>query len=253
MNLILKPYKITNDIKLILTWTSDDDIEEAYDNIKDTYNLKKFRDIIKIVRLNYNIINEILLLNNTEQKYIKNLIKYIKKHDKELVLYTFKLFNNLINYISLKYCKIFITFDKYLKKSNQLDLNIEELVLYRGFNYRRYKPVIEKIKLLDIFDKYITECFLSTSIYINNAKKFMSKNEELENTIIWKININRNNFDKFYYSYLSKITHNITNLESESEQETEFLLNINIELTLINKYINNNITYYEWNYNEIKN
>jgi hypothetical protein len=81
----------------------------------------------------------------------------------------------------------------------------------------------------------------------------MSKNEELENTIIWKININRNNFDKFYYLYLSKTTHNITNLESETEQETEFLLNINIELTLINKYINNNITYYEWNYNEIKN
>jgi len=251
MNLLLKPNNITNDIKLILTWKSDDDIEEAYENIKDTYSLKKFKDVIKIVRLNYNIINEILL-NNIEKKYIKNLIKYIKKHDKKLVLYTYKLFNSLIEYISVKYCKIFITFDKYLKKTNQLDLNIQELVLYRGFNYTRYKSVIEKTKKLNIFDKYITECFLSTSIYINIAKKFMSKNEELENTVIWKININKNNFDKFYYSYLSNNSHNITNLDFESEFEIEFLLNINVELTLINKYINNNIMYYEWNYNEIK-
>ena len=107
--------------------------------------------------------------------------------------------------------------------------------------------------LLNILDKYITKCFLSTSIYINIAKKFISINEELENTIIWKININKNNFDKFYYSYLSKTTHNITNLESETEQETDFLLNINVELILINKYTKDNIMYYEWNYNEIKN
>ena len=118
MNLLLKPNNITNDIKLILTWKSDDDIEEAYENIKDTYSLKKFKDVIKIVRLNYNIINEILL-NNIEKKYIKNLIKYIKKHDKKLVLYTYKLFNSLFTSEGYEYDNIF-DWTKLKNKSNKI-------------------------------------------------------------------------------------------------------------------------------------
>jgi hypothetical protein len=254
----LKPYKNnSSEFKFLMTWTTDDDVDDTVDNILDAFQKSDINEIINIARLNYRFINEFLLdynyniFNITDMlkkynskitsSYIQSLIYYIKTERQELELFTtikktFKLYANLIQYLYYNYFKILNP------------LNINELVLYRGFNYNKYtKFMLDKTKLLNINDEFNTGCFLSTSIYENTAYRFVYNDSGLiENSIIWKINTN----NKFYYSYLSRDKHYFNDPLAVNQKEVEFLINMNAKLKLINKYERNNKTYYEWQFIE---
>ena len=73
--------------------------------------------------------------------------------------------------------------------------------------------------LESINDEFNTTYFMSTSIYETTAYRFIRNNN-----IIWKINIPKSKFNKFYYSYLSSKKHYFNNSLAKNQQETEFLL-----------------------------
>lgn len=252
MGYLLYPYDIADpEFKFILTWTAEDDNDDIIENI-----LEKSFD--SDVRLNYRFINELLLeynynisnITDMNKKYnlkiksyshIQSLIEYVEKERKDLnkfitIKHMFNLYVKLIEKLYYSYFTTFITIDKYSEV-------IDELILYRGFNYNNYtKLLLDKTKLLEINDEFITGCFMSTSVYETTAYRFARNGDN----IIWKINIPKS--AKFYYSYLSSNKHHFNNSLEENRQEVEFLLNINAKLKLINKYQKNDKSYYEWEF-----
>jgi hypothetical protein len=252
MSYLLYPYDINNpEFKFILTWTADDDIDDTIENILE--------DDPENIRLNYRFINELLLeytyniFNITDMNrkyngkikssYIQSLIKYVETERTDLDKFTivkkiFNLYVKLIERLYYSYFETFITLDKYHEEIN-------DLVLYRGFNYNKYtKILLDKTKLLNINDEFKTCYFMSTSVYETTAHRFIRNDDN----IIWKINIPKSS--KFYYSYLSSNKHYFNNPLAEKQQEVEFLLNMNAKLKLINKYQKNNNSYYEWDFIE---
>jgi hypothetical protein len=259
----LYPYDITNpDFKFILTWTTEDDNDDIIENIINTLTKSSnINEIIKDIRLNYMFINEFLLeytynifnITDMNKKYnfkiksnshIQSLINYVETERKdlnkfEIVKKIFNLYVRLIEYLYHSYFTTFIKLDEY-------SYITDELVLYRGFNYNKYtKLLLDKTKFLNINDEFNTSYFMSTSIYETTAYRFIRNNN-----IIWKINIPKSKFNKFYYSYLSSKKHYFNNSLAKNQQETEFLLNMNAKLKLINKYQKNNKLYYEWEFLE---
>lgn len=157
-----------------------------------------------------------------------NLLKYIIKITKESV-------NKFINSYNLNLISLKTYFDLYNKKSsNKNELN--DLYLYRGFNYSRYKP------LLDYIDEHKSDsaisipCILSTSVYKHIANNFIVGDRK----IIWQIKINNKDFEKFKYSYINTNNDtideiNLTNTDKSIVKETEFILNYGIQLKFIKK------------------
>jgi len=248
----LHPYDIAvPEFKFIMTWTAEDDIDDTIDNILETFEKTDINDIIKDVRLNYRFINELLIGYTYETKqnsYIQSLITYVDKERNDLnkrtvIKKTFNLYVKLIEYLYYNYFTTFITIDKYTD-------TIEELILYRGFNYSKYGKILEKTKLLNINEEFITCCFMSTSVYEDTARRFIYNDDETdtENNIMWKINIPKSKYNKFYYSYLSSDKHYFNNPSAIKQKEIEFLMNMNAKLKLIKKYEKYNISYYEWEF-----
>lgn len=256
----------TSVMKHIMTWTADDDFDDTYENLMDELD-KNGQLNIENIRLNYKFINEILLEFNynipnitsiyekytdTEKSYIQGLIKYIKENNEtpqniHLIKQVFITYADLIIYTYNNYFTTFISLENYFQQSIQF-YNVKQLTLYRGFNYDRYKLLLDATEKINIGETFNTGCFLSTSIYKHTAIKFIPPNNEIK--IIWKINIKPDKYQKFYYSYLSNSCYDYIDFDDISGKEVEFLLNINAKLQLINKYYNNNLLYYEWDFIE---
>lgn len=108
----------------------------------------------------------------------------------------------------------------------------QRLVLYRGFNYNRYEPMLEgSISGVSVGSMITTNTFLSTSLQELTAIHYIySKPQKPEHNILWKIIVDDKYFDTFNYAFLSKTFHtgedDIHTLYTRSNICCEFLLNI---------------------------
>lgn len=108
----------------------------------------------------------------------------------------------------------------------------QQLVLYRGFNYNRYKPLLEEISVgSDVGSMITTKSFLSTSLQELTAINYIYSNpQKPEHNILWKIIVDDKYFDCFNYAFLSSTFHtgedNIHTLYTKDNICCEFLLNI---------------------------
>jgi hypothetical protein len=109
------------------------------------------------------------------------------------------------------------------------------LVLYRGFHYNRYKPILERMSErsggVSGGSIITTEAFLSTSLQELTAINYIySKPHKPEHNILWKIIVDAKYFDEFNYAFLSKTFHtgedDIQTLYTRDNICCEFLLNI---------------------------
>jgi hypothetical protein len=109
------------------------------------------------------------------------------------------------------------------------------LVLYRGFNYNRYKPMLDdgisSISRISVGSLITTKTFLSTSLQELTAINYIySKPQKPEHNILWKIIVDGKYFDAFNYAFLSKTFHtgedDIHTLYTRDNICCEFLLNI---------------------------
>jgi hypothetical protein len=113
------------------------------------------------------------------------------------------------------------------------------LVLYRGFHYNRYKPILERmsersvsgVSGVSVGSIITTEAFLSTSLQELTAINYIySKPQKPEHNILWKIIVGVEMFDTFNYAFLSKTFHtgedDIQMLYTKDNICCEFLLNI---------------------------
>jgi len=232
--------KRINIANFLYEWTSED-------NASDYFYLSGSQGYY---RLNYNIITYLLinhqqlLLNNFTKSELLDFIRdnifyhpnnkvkeyeeYMKKN--EINLNSFirgQLKNIQILYNSLMTklppCYSVIVIPHYSKRRQ----NKEKLVLYRGFNYPRYKKILRNIHLDEVIT---TETFLSTSVQELIAIKYVfNYDDDVHKHIIWKIIIDEDMFDIFNYTFLSDpfyIQDDLKTLFENSNIECEFLLNM---------------------------
>jgi len=112
-----------------------------------------------------------------------------------------------------------------------------QLVLYRGFNYNRYKSLLER-ETLAIGAMITTETFLSTSLQELTAVNYIYSNpQKPEHNIMWKIIVDTDVYDMFNYAFLSRSFHscddNIHTLYTNDNIGCEFLLNIGARLQCV--------------------
>jgi hypothetical protein len=232
INLFMLSIKNINDINIFLEKRSK---EKLIDLMKDT---SKPQELINY----YSSLNNEDFITELSKKifipiYIKQLFVHVGK-DINLLKYIIKITKKSINKFISSYNTNLISlktyFDLYNKKSsNKNELN--DLYLYRGFNYSRYKP------LLDYVDEYKTNssifipCILSTSVYKHIANNFIVGDRK----IIWQIKINNADFEKFKYSYINTNDTideiNLIHTDKSIVKESEFILNYGIQLKFIKK------------------
>jgi hypothetical protein len=219
----------------IYEWKNEDDADDYFDlKVSDGYS-----------RLNYNIITYLLInhqqlfLNSYTKlellEYIKfnifynsnNKIKvydeYIKK--KEINIFSFfleqlKNIQILYNSLATKLPPLYAIINKKTKTNNIL-------ILFRGFNYPRYKKMLQNINIGNIIT---TETFLSTSVQEIIAIKYaFNHDDDVHKHIVWKIIIDEDMFDTFNYTFISEpfsIRDSLETLFANSNIECEFLLNM---------------------------
>lgn len=234
---------ILNDttIKYISHWKNDMDFDDLI-SMFDNYGHQ----------INYRIIVELLILLHT---YHKDCIQFINQKDHFLIInqlqdqctlqqkdcYKKAIINQLDNILNLYYNIIKVkTFHSIGYSENSY------VMIYRGFNYIRYKPVINDIQTLNMGDVYVTNTFLSTSVLEKIAINFISNDENIENNVLWSIRVNTEHLKELQYSYLGGNISNIHNLEQiidTNNYESEILLNLGAKLRLIKKYYVNDMTY----------
>lgn len=172
--------------------------------------------------------------------YIRKLYNYIHKDIEKLKLilnFTKEAINNYINLYNLSLSSLEDYFSL-SKNTNNIDI-----YLYRGFQYSRYKPLLNYIDTNIDKEEILIPCILSTSIYEHIAYNFLNPNDTRK--IVWKIKIPVKHFNKFKYSYVLKNYQdrynnsiiNLTNIDKSIIKESEFILNYGIILKFINKQI----------------
>ena len=109
-----------------------------------------------------------------------------------------------------------------------------ELILYRGFNFKRYGKMLGNIK---VGEEITTPTFLSTSVQEIVAVKFAySLDKDAAKQIVWKIIITEDMFSVFNYTFISHPFHIRDTLETlfaNGNIECEFLLNIGARLKCV--------------------
>jgi len=261
---ISRNMKVINITDFIYEWKSEDDPSEYFE----------LKDGDGYYRLNYNLITYILInhqqlflnyftkdelfefiRNNNIFFYTNHKVKLYEKHiksNKINIIDFFQgqlkniqiLFNSLTKLPSLNSIVDIPRYSKYGK-------NKEKLVLYRGFNYPRYKKMLQKIEIGKVIT---TVTFLSTSIQKLIAIKYAYNSSiDVDKHIVWKIIIDRDMFDIFNYTFISdpfNIGDNLETLFANNNIECEFLLNIGALLECVGiNVIDNFEGYYIQGYN----
>lgn len=234
-----------DDINDIYSWTFDDDLDD-FTNKLGNY------DNPNLYIINYRLIITLFMLNieNKDDDFIPSYINELFIHigeDIQILNYIIKITCKSINRFIELYNSNLISLKSYFDLPYNKD-KLNDLFLYRGFNYNRYKP------LLNYVDRNLNEiitipCILSTSVYKHIAKKFIIG----ERKVLWEIKINNNNFDKFKYSYVKNGDNideiNLTDIDKTIINESEFIINYGIQLRFINKrFINEEIELYEFEF-----
>jgi len=280
-----------NNIKKLIKWTNEDDVDD-FTEINDLIINQTEPRISKrnIYIINYKIVNDILFSFNfslndnpsilTQQiiynykegdfipfiKLLYNFIKENNENNEKFYEYLSIIANSIIKLI-YDYKKLLINIDTYLLANKEAKYKIDNIIkkqkspdyfnLYRGFNYKRYKLLLDYVKknIENKNDRITIPAILSSSIYFQTANRFASNEEEIGNNIIWIIKIKKEVFDKFKYSYLGteQITLNILenlNINNIVTKEAEFLLNYGMILKFIKQDIktdiNKTIYYFEF-------
>jgi|UniRef100_A0A6C0CDU9 hypothetical protein len=223
----------------IYEWKSEDDAD-------DYFYLRKGDGYSK---LNYNII--IYLLLNHQHLFLNNITKpqllayirdnifyhpnnkineyedYIKANAIDIFTFVLEQFKNIqILYNSL--ATKLPPFSAVLEASQFASRRRrEKLVLYRGFNYPRYKKMLRNTGVGDVIT---TQTFLSTTIQEVVAIKYAFNNEKTaDKQIVWKIIVDEDMLDIFNYTFLGEpfnIHDGLEKLFADSNIECEFLLNM---------------------------
>jgi hypothetical protein len=119
-------------------------------------------------------------------------------------------------------CYAVINIPRYSSKRHK-----NKLVLFRGFNYPRYKKMLQNIYIRSVIT---TETFLSTSIQEKIAIKYAFSHEKsADKQIVWKIIIDEEMLDIFNYTFISEpfsIHDSLETLFANNNIECEFLLNM---------------------------
>ena len=231
-------------------WISDTDFD---DYVEDYFG-----------NLHYKIINELLvLLNNskyheiieiiakkqtiTDNLVIREFLAICKDNSKNLSECLIIHFQNIVQLyykiISIpSYTNIINFLEPYKIQDVNESIQNKDLHLYRGFNgysgnfFKAIKKIDEKT--------IIIPTFLSTSIFMEIAKKFVNKktNIDIGHKIIWKIIVPNELLNIFNYVYLGT---DIDLTRSDNQiKENEFLLNIGAILKFIKIEYKENDTYY---------
>jgi hypothetical protein len=243
--------KVSNITDFIYEWKSEDDADDYFYLRRDNgYS-----------RLNYNLITYLLL--NHQQLFLNNITKpqllayirdntfyhpnekinsyedYIKANDIDIYSFVLEQFKNIqILYNSL--ATKLPTFNAVLDASQYTRRRHgEKLVLYRGFNYPRYKKMLGSTsrQSLLIGDVITTQTFLSTTIQEVVAIKYAFNTEKrADKHIVWKIIVDEDMFGIFNYTFLGdplSIHDDLQKLLANSNIECEFLLNMGAMLRCV--------------------
>uniref|UniRef100_A0A6C0LFG5 Uncharacterized protein n=1 Tax=viral metagenome TaxID=1070528 RepID=A0A6C0LFG5_9ZZZZ len=233
-NKITRNRKKENIADFLYEWKSEDNPDEYFD----------MRENRGYYTLNYQVITHLLcnhhaLFNNPNSYKRKEFMKYIENHlfPEETINYMKKhkiyakdfLCGQLQNMKLL--CDSLVNKLPRCKEVIPLTPRTQGLVLYRGFNYNRYKSTIERTANLRIGDIITTDTFLSTSLQELTAIHYIYSNpQKPEHNILWKIIVDTGVYDKFNYAFLSKSfdssEDDIHALYESNNIGCEFLLNI---------------------------
>jgi hypothetical protein len=210
-NKITRNRKKVNVADFLYEWKSEDNPDEYFDvrNYRGYYTL------------NYQVITH-LLCNPIENLELPE--EYMKEHQIDAKDF---LCGQLTNMKLL--CETLA--NKLPVCSEVIDTTGQQqrLILYRGFNYNRYKPMLDGG--LGVGSIITTKSFLSTSLQELTAINYIYSNpQNPEHNILWKIIVDGKDFDTFNYAFLSETFHtgedDIHTLYRRDNICCEFLLNI---------------------------
>lgn len=217
-NKITRNRKKVNVADFLYEWKYEDDPYEYFDvrNDRGYYTL------------NYQVITH-LLCNPIENLQLpEESLEYMKEHQIDAKDF---LCGQLTNMKLL--CEALV--NKLQPCSEVIVSPPRRLVLYRGFNYNRYKPMLDdgisSISRISVGSLITTKTFLSTSLQELTAINYIySKPQKPDHNILWKIIVDCKDFDAFNYAFLSKTFHtgddDIHTLYTGDNICCEFLLNI---------------------------
>jgi hypothetical protein len=214
INKITRNRKKVNVADFLYEWKSEDEPDDYFD----------MRNRRGYYTLNYQVITH-LLCNPIEKIQLpEDTLEYMKGYnidEKDFLCGQLKNMRLLIEALANK-----------LPSCSEVIGRQSGLVLYRGFNYNRYKPILQRMSEQGSIGSIITtETFLSTSLQELTAINYIySKPHKPEHNILWKIIVDAKYFDEFNYAFLSKTFHtgddDIQTLYTRDNICCEFLLNI---------------------------
>ena len=221
-NKITRNRKKVNVADFLYEWKSEDNPDEYFDvrNNRGYYTL------------NYQVITH-LLCNPIEKLQLPDeSLEYMKEHQIDATDFLCGQLTNMILLCETLANKLQPYSEVIVPTGGQQSQ--QRLVLYRGFNYNRYKPLLEEISIgsdVSVGSMITTKSFLSTSLQELTAINYIYSNpQKPEHNILWKIIVDGKYFDTFNYAFLSSTFHtgedNIHTLYTKDNICCEFLLNI---------------------------
>lgn len=235
-NKITRNRKKENIADFMYEWKSEDDPDDYFEMRESRGYYTLNYQVISHLLSNHHVLFNSSYKRNEFTKYIKNRIfpeetlEYMRIHKINVNDFLFRQLQNmkllcdsLINKLPL--CK------------DVLPHTSHQLVLYRGFNYNRYKSLLER-ETLTIGAMITSETFLSTSLQELTAINYIySHPQKPEHNILWKIIVDADAYEKFNYAFLSNSFHscddNIHTLYANDNIGCEFLLNIGARLQCV--------------------
>jgi len=222
----------------VRTWATDtdfDDIVKSYDILAQNINYKIIVELLLLLQTYHGDCRS-LIKKETDFVMIKDLYTQIRSHKK----INWELFKKYINAIIFQLENINALYNAMLNINTFYNMGYRNnyVLLYRGFNYTRYRLLIDQIKTLQINDVYVTPTFLSTSILEKIAEKFTSNTKNIENNVLWCIKINPQFLREVPYIYFGEDISDINEIEKiidTNKFECEILLNLGAKLKLVNK------------------
>jgi hypothetical protein len=216
INKITRNRKKVNVADFLYEWKSEDEPDDYFE----------MRNSRGYYTLNYQVITHLLCNRIDEIQLPEDTLEYMKGYnidEKDFLGGQLKNMRLLLEALANK-----------LPSCSEVIGRQSGLVLYRGFNYNRYKPLLQRMSeqsSIGVGSIITTETFLSTSLQELTAINYIySKPQKPEHNILWKIIVDAKYFDEFNYAFLSKTFHtgedDIQTLYTRDNICCEFLLNI---------------------------
>jgi len=243
-------------IDKIFEWGFDSDADDFLELLRDILK-EKPKEVYKLdykasiylfmVSLNpSNVIEPVFITELkdlvTKKTVVRSLIKLYKKYlgiIKNSTLLLIKSYNSHL--ISLK---------EFFEETHQT--HSSSIILYRGFNYNRYKELLDDIEkqIQTNPNEIIVKSILSSSLSEDVAQRFLGR---YDRRVIWKINVPNDKFGEFKYSFVKRSggtqSYQITYATLKSANyEYELLSNFGLILSYKGKEINDSVEIYEFDF-----